>query len=282
MNASTSTISSTDASQSSNARVSVLALCALLAPWLAAWLLPSFAQPQSFHDYADQRIWLGLPHATDVLSNLPFFGVGALGLHFTLLGWRTQSPHAFSDQRAAAPYALLFLGIFLTAFGSAWYHAQPNDATLLWDRLPMALGFAGLVAGTLTDRAPQRILQFLLAFAAVGAGTVLYWHASENLVPYLVMQIGFIATALIATAWIKSRYTHANRVYAAAGLYAVAITFERLDHQVYALLGGWISGHTLKHLFACAAIGLVYAMVRDRHCVLSNVGERIPRVGSAP
>ena len=40
----------------------------------------------------------------------------------------------------------------LTAFGSAWYHAQPSDATLVWDRLPMALGFAGLVAGTLTDR----------------------------------------------------------------------------------------------------------------------------------
>jgi len=271
MNASTSTVSSTDAKQSPTARASLLALCALLAPWLAAWLLPSFAQPQSFHDYADQRVWLGLPHAADVLSNLPFFVVGTLGLHFTLLGWRTQNPNAFSDQRAALPYALLFLGILLTAFGSAWYHAQPNDATLLWDRLPMALGFAGLVAGTLTDRAPQRILQLLLAFAAVGAGTVLYWNMSGNLVPYLVMQVGFIAAALIATAWITPRYTRANRVYTAAGLYAVAIIFERLDHQVYALLGGWISGHTLKHLFACAAIVLVDAMLRGRRSVVDNV-----------
>lgn len=264
MNTYTSATSRSDARQFLTARISLLALCALLAPWLAAWFLPSFAQPQSFHDYADQRVWIGLSHAADVMSNLPFLAVGAFGLHFVLLGWRTKNPGAFSDQRAAWPYALLFAGVALTAFGSAWYHAQPNDATLLWDRLPMALGFAGLIAGTLTDRAPQRILQWLLAFTAVGAGTVLYWNMSGNLVPYLVMQIGFVTAALIATAWIAPRYTRANRVYAAAGLYAIAVMFERLDHHVYELLGGWVSGHTLKHLVACAAIVIVYSMLRKR------------------
>ncbi len=253
-----------NARQSTTSRVSLLAAFALLVPWLAAWLLPSFAQPQSFHDYADGRVWLGLPHAADVLSNLPFLAVGALGLRFVLYGWRTKNPAAFLDRSAAWPYALLFVGVVLTAFGSAWYHVQPNDATLVWDRLPIALGFAGLVAGTLTDRASQRISQWTFAFATVGAGTVLYWHVSGNLVPYLVMQVGFIAAALVATAWIKSSYTHANRVYAAAGLYAVAIIFERLDHQVYALLGGLVSGHTLKHLAACAAIVIVYSMLRKR------------------
>ncbi|HVE88875.1 MAG TPA: hypothetical protein VNA44_04180 [Burkholderiaceae bacterium] len=263
MNASTSVVSSSVASQSSS-RAGLLAMCVLLAPWLAAWLLPPVAQPQSFHDYADQRVWLGLPHAADVLSNLPFLAVGACGLHFALRGWHTMNRSAFADRHAAAPYAVLFAGVALTAFGSAWYHAQPNDATLLWDRLPMALGFAGLAAGTLTDRAPQRLMQLLLAFVAVGAGTVLYWHASANLLPYLLMQAGFIAAALIATAWIKPRYTHSNRVYAATGLYAVAVIFERLDHQVYALLNGWISGHTMKHLFACAAILIILSMLRAR------------------
>lgn len=250
--------------QSSALRVNLLAACALLAPLLAAWWLPPFAQPQSFHDYADQRVWLGLPHAADVLSNLPFLAVGALGLHFALHSWRTRNASAFLEPRTAWPYAMLFAGVVLTAFGSAWYHAQPNDATLLWDRLPMALGFAGLVAGTLMDRAPQRILQWLLAFATVGAGTVLYWHVYGNLVPYLVMQVGFISATLIATVWIPTRYTQANRVYAAAGLYGAALIFERLDHQVYDLLGAWVSGHTLKHLVACAAIAIIYSMLRER------------------
>lgn len=267
MNASTSPVSSAPAVQSANFRVGLLALSALIAPLLAAWLLPPFAQPQSFHDYADQRVWLGVPHAADVLSNLPFLILGALGLRFVLFDWPQVNRCAFPDQRRAAPYALLFLGIVLTAFGSSWYHAHPNDATLVWDRLPMALAFAGLVAGTLADRAPQWTLRLTLAFAAVGAGTVLYWSVSANLAPYLAMQVGFIAAALIATAWTKSRCTHANRVYLAAGLYAMAVIFERLDHQMYALLGGWISGHTLKHLLACAAIVAVYRMLRERRHV---------------
>ncbi len=269
MNTSTSNVLSRTTSEFTNVRVGVLAIVALIAPWLAGWFLPSFAQPQSFHDYADQRVWLGLPHAADVLSNLPFLVVGAIGLHFVLRGWRTNG-NAFSDQRAAWPYALLFAGVVLTAFGSAWYHAQPNDTTLLWDRLPMALAFAGLVAGILTDRAAQRSFGLLVAFATVGAGTVLYWTASGNLVPYLAMQAGFIGTALIATACIASRYTHANRIYAAAGLYAAAILFERLDHQVYARLEGWISGHTLKHLFACAAILSILSMLRARQHAATN------------
>jgi hypothetical protein len=262
MNTSTSTASSPKAANLPTA----LALCALIAPWLAAWLLPAFAQPQSYHDYPDQRVWLGLPRAADVLSNVPFLIVGLLGLHYTLHSWRNNRRDAFADQRSAWPYALMFLGALLTAFGSAWYHAQPNDMTLVWDRLPMALGFAGLITGTLTDRAPQRTLP-LLAFAAVGAGTVFYWHVTANLVPYLVMQAGFMAATLIATAYIPTRYTHANRIYAAAGLYALALIFERLDHPVHALLGGWVSGHTLKHLLAFAAILIVYAMLRERRRV---------------
>ena len=249
---------------SSTLRVSVLSASALLAPLLIGWLLPPFSQPQSFHEYADQRGWLGLPHAADVLSNLPFLVVGALGLYFVSAGWRLSNRGAFSDQRAAWPYVLLFAGIVLTAFGSAWYHAHPSDATLLWDRLPMAFGFAGLAAGTLIDRAPQRTFQWLLAFAAVGVGTVLYWHASGNLVPYLAMQVSFITATLVATAWIKPLYTDGKRIYTATGLYLVAVIFERLDHQVYELLEGWVSGHTLKHLFACAAIAVVLAMLRTR------------------
>jgi hypothetical protein len=267
MNASTSAVSATTANQASIVRIGFLAVCALIAPWLAAWMLPTFAQPQSYHDYADQRVWLGLPHAANVLSNLPFLAAGVIGLQYTLHGWRNHNSDAFADQRSAWPYALLFLGVALTAFGSSWYHARPHDATLVWDRMPMALAFAGLVAGTVADRVPQWMLRALLAFAAVGTGTVLYWHLTGNLLPYLLMQAGFIATALIATAYVPSRYTHANRIYVAVGIYTLAIVFERLDHQVHALLDGWISGHTLKHLLACAAIMMVYAMLRERQRV---------------
>ena len=226
-----------------------------------AWWVPPVPQDPAYHRFADARPFLGVPNALNVLSNLAFLIAGGAGLGLAL---GASGRVAFVDGRERWPWVVFFAGLALTGFGSAWYHAQPNDATLVWDRLPMALGFAGLVAGTLTDREPRWIWQWLFAFAVVGAGTVLYWHVTANLVPYLVMQAGFMAATLIATAYIPTRYTHANRIYAAAGLYALALIFERLDHQVHALLGGWISGHTLKHLLACAAIVIVYAMLRER------------------
>ena len=41
---------------------------------------------------------------------------------------------------------MLFLGIALTGFGSSYYHWDPNDRTLFWDRLPMALSFMAILA----------------------------------------------------------------------------------------------------------------------------------------
>lgn len=237
--------------------VDVVAALALAAPWLATvWLAP-IAQWQSYHDFADQRTLLGLPHALNVLSNLPFLVVGALGL----VQLRTM-PRASS-----APYGVFFAGVLLTAFGSAWYHLDPRDATLVWDRLPIALGFAGLVAGTLADRQPRRAVPYAAAFAFVGLATVMTWAATGNLLPYLVMQVGFLAAALFATARLPSAYTRARWLYAAAALYGAAVACEYFDAAIAAAAGGAISGHTLKHLLAALALAVVYAMVRTRRAL---------------
>jgi len=231
------------------------AVLALAVPVLAAMLLPGVAQWQSYHDFGDQRTLLGVPHGLNVLSNLPFLVVGALGLGHLL---RTAN-----DRAVTLTYGLLFAGALLTAFGSAWYHLDPRDSTLVWDRLPIALGFAGLVAATLADRLPRRATLFAAAFAAVGIATVLYWAWSGNLLPYLLMQASFVAATLFATARVPSTYTHARWLYGAAGLYGMAIICEQFDKTIEASLGG-LSGHTLKHLLAALGLYVVYAMLRRR------------------
>jgi hypothetical protein len=244
--------------------VSLLAAVALLAPLVSAAWLPAFAQPASYHHFADQRSCLGLPYAANVLSNLPFLLVGWLGLAFTLGGWRRNSA-AFRDARDTLPWTGLFTGVALTAFGSAYYHWNPNDATLVWDRLPMALGFAGLVAGTLADRAELRHGNAVfVALAMVATGSVIGWSMTRNLTPYLVVQVGFIAVAVTATALLPSRYSHGNMFYAAAALYGLAFLLERFDWEVKALTGGVVSGHTLKHLAAAAAVFVIYLMLKRR------------------
>ena len=65
-----------------------------VSPWrIAAALLPGLVagiifilrtgplpQPLSYHDFADTRVFMGIPHAGDVLSNLAFVIVGVGGL----------------------------------------------------------------------------------------------------------------------------------------------------------------------------------------------------------
>src|ERR1041385_9055308 len=100
----------------------------LIAAWALAVLAllkfaPPIAQNQAYHAFADQRPIFGVPNFWNVVSNLPFALVGVLGLA------RTRGLTA----------RILFGGVLLTCFGSSWYHLAPDDARLVWDRLPMTM-----------------------------------------------------------------------------------------------------------------------------------------------
>lgn len=240
--------------------VALLALVATIAPWLAAVLLPPLAQPQSYHDFADQRALWGIPHALNVVSNLAFVVVGGWGLRAIARG----STNFDAAGAARLAWLMMFCGVTLTGAGSAYYHLDPSDATLVWDRLPMALAFAGLVAGTLTDRAPRFGAPMLIALVSTALGSVVAWAISGDLVPYLAVQASYAATALLATALIRSPYTHAGWLIGALALYAGAIVCERLDRPIDVALGSAVSGHTLKHLLAAAAALMICRMLEVR------------------
>src|SRR2546423_10618014 len=107
----------------------VILLGVMAATLIALLLVPPIPQDQSYHLFADRRTLLGVPNFWNVVSNLPFIAVGAAGL------W-----HVRGDPGAL----VLFIGIFLTGFGSSYYHLSPDDGTLFWDRLPMTLFFSAI------------------------------------------------------------------------------------------------------------------------------------------
>ncbi|MDF9391113.1 MULTISPECIES: hypothetical protein [Methylococcus] len=109
---------------------------------------------------------LGLPNFLNVVSNLPFLLMAMRGLA-TL---RRPRPGAFVKGRERLPWAVFFLGLAATGFGSAWYHLAPNNAVLFWDRLPLSLCFGALIAERVSIRAE---LARLVPLAA--SGTVLHW-----------------------------------------------------------------------------------------------------------
>src|SRR5437879_2857389 len=90
--------------------------------WLFTDPLP---QPTAYHNFADQRPMVGVPHALNVLSNWPFVVVGVLGLAY-MASPRSHRAGTFVDPIERMPYWVYFVGLVLTGFGSAYYHANPN------------------------------------------------------------------------------------------------------------------------------------------------------------
>lgn len=233
----------------------------------------TMAQPASYHDFVDKRPVLGLPNFWNVASNLPFAVIALWGMVFLFPG--TGERHqAFIDQRERWPYLVLFIGLFLTCFGSAYYHFSPSNTTLVWDRLPMSIMFAGFVAAVITERIDVefgvKLLPFLVLFSV---GTVAQWYYSEvhrhgELRWYAALQIYSVLVLLIAPT-LRPRYTRNRDFLAVFALYALAKIFETLDRRIYSL-GHIVSGHTLKHLAAAMAGYWILRMLQKREPLLSE------------
>ena len=178
-----------------------------------ALLLPRIPQPSSYHNFADQRAWLGIPNFGDVASNLTFAVVGIWGLIFLLRLPARDLHNHFIDSRERWPYMLVFLGVLLTALGSSYYHVAPDNARLVWDRLPMTVVFMSMVAAVIMERisAPAG-LWLLPLLLAVGAGSVAHWHFSEvhghgDLRFYAAVQV-YAVLVLLCVLFLPTGYTH--------------------------------------------------------------------------
>ena len=210
--------------------------------------LPRIRQDPSIHQYADQRSWLGVPFTLDVLSNLPFVVAGAAGFA-RLRGCDLSRPRWI--------WAVLFLGIALTGFGSAYYHWQPNNDTLVWDRLPMTIVFTAFFAAMICERINEQAGRWLLPLLlAVGFLSVWSWHRSElsgasDLRLYGLVQ--FLPMLMISAMMLlfPPRYMRNRDLWLIFSWYALALVFQVTDAPVYKFLG-FVSGHTLKHL--CAGV----------------------------
>lgn len=249
------------------ARHFVLAIAVALA-CLGALARAPLAQDPAYHLMADQRSLLGIPNGLNVLSNLPFAVVGLLGLAVTFRRG-VGCPAPFLDPWERWPYAALFAGAVLTAFGSAYYHLAPNNARLVWDRLPMTLGFMGLLTAMLAERVSLPVGRLLFGpLLALGAGSVAYWYWSElrgagDLRYYGLVQFGSLLLVLLLLLLYPARYAGTGYLFAGIGAYAGAMWLEHADQRIFGL-GQIVSGHTLKHLAAAAGVACVVAMLRAR------------------
>ncbi len=222
---------------------------------------PSVPQMAHFHAFADQRVFFGwLPHAMDVLSNLPFAIFGIAGGALLTLALRGKAIKGAT----LALLALFFAGLVVTAGVSSAYHWQPHDTGLAWDRAGMVLPFAGLL-GLAALQAVSKRAAWALAAAVLVAGpaSIYSWSQTGNVLPWGVVQFGGMAL-IVWFAFTKEpsvAYRLPIRWGVVMAVYAVAKVLELGDHAVWEFTGHIVSGHSLKHVVASLAAWPVISAV---------------------
>lgn len=209
-------------------------------------LLPRIGQNPNFHLFADDRTIWGIPNFFDVVSNLPFLFTSLYGLL------------RFREARGIGgiSYLVFLIGIGATCFGSMYYHLEPTNERLFWDRLPMTLGFVGFVSLLLSLRVSESWAKIsLIPLLALGLASVQYWLLTErlgigDLRPYLFVQFGLILFALMILALFPGRAPTTKALSWLILSYFLAKVAEAQDRNLFSWFGETLSGHTLKHLAA--------------------------------
>lgn len=261
-------------------RIGVLVLLTVLAiagVYLFAGPIP---QDLHYHDFADRRPVLGIPRFGDVISNAPFTLAGILGLGALYRGW-FGAP--VQDAAARMPYAVFFLGVLLVGPASGWYHADPNNETLLLDRIFLTVAFMGLVAAILADRMHHdwSVRWGLLLLVGAGAGSVAAWSIGEargagDLRAYFLVQfLPLVAVPMILWLFPEGTRVKTGHIGLAIMVYVLAKIAELLDREIFELFAGAISGHSIKHMLAALGPVIVIAMMRTWPTAMEAVRESI-------
>lgn len=233
---------------------------------VAALVSPAITRGPSFHAYADQRTWLGIPHAGDVLSNLPFVLAGVAGL-------------ARVRTVASLP-SLVFVAIIGVGVGSGAYHVEPSDAALAFDWAPIVLTLAFLAALVIRDRidrAAGTVAAVLLSAIAVSTVAAWYLGGGTGAPPgdmrwYVVTQATLVAIvafgSLIPATTTAPATLHRGWILAGVAGFLAARGLAAADRILLDAVG--LSGHSLKHV---ALGGAALCLVRG---VPSRRGTRRP------
>lgn len=219
-------------------------------------------QDPAYHRFADDRSFLGVPHAGDVLTSLAILAAAAFGA--------AVRPRMALGPCESAAANLLVAGTALAALGSALYHWAPANATLVFDRAAMMLAAMPALVLVAADRLDPRFARDALWPATgFGAGAALFWGLSEaagdgDLWLYALARIAAPVALVPLLVLRASRHGATSWIWAAVLLQGALAAFERFDHEIYRASAGIASGHNLKHVAGALSLACVFAWLRLR------------------
>lgn len=245
----------------------VLIVTAAVISLIGILIQEPIAQDIKYHLFSDSKIIWQIPNFWNVVSNLPFLIVGILGLYkLTIAG----TLRIINDIEIA--YKLLFVGLILLSIGSAYYHISPDNQSLAWDRLAMALVFMALFSIIISEFISVSIGKVLLfPLIVAGASSVVYWHFSEtsgagDLRYYALVQFFPMLVMPIILTCFRPQCSKVNAYWWLLALFIVSKIFEYFDGEVYNAIGV-ISGHSVKHITAALGLYILLVSYEKRKCI---------------
>lgn len=215
------------------------------------------AQDPGYHLFKDTRFIFSVNNFYNVISNIPFLMVGLLGLYKIIISNQLK---LLVELKLA--YLLLYFGLVLVAFGSGYYHLEPNNQTLLWDRLPMTISFMALMSVLIGEFLSVKTAKLILMpLIIVGIASVLHWYLGElkgvgDLRFYILVQFVPVLSIPIILSFFKSSFKQVYGYWLLLLAYIVAKILEYFDGEVFGF-SGLVSGHSLKHVMAALGMFLL-------------------------
>jgi hypothetical protein len=232
-------------------KAKIIFLCAsIIAPLILLYMGNPITQNLEYHNFADQRSFLDMNNFFDVISNIAFLVFGILGI---------IKAQKFKTYKYS--WMVFLVGVVLVAPGSAFYHWNPNNFTLIWDRLPMTIGFMGIFTAIVCEvfKFKQEVL-ILIVLNILGMYSVLHWQIFDDLRLYYWIQLTPLLTIILISFMFKNESILPFYLAGAFGFYLLAKITEKNDDAIFLATNQIISGHTIKHLLAAVAVYLLYKM----------------------
>ncbi|MBT4066838.1 MAG: hypothetical protein HOE76_06435 [Euryarchaeota archaeon] len=217
-------------------------------------------QPQEYHDFADDREFWSIPNTFDVMSNLVIIFPGIVGLAF--VHERRGSSDIPVDETSI--HITLFAGMILTFAGSVWFHLDPNDSTMFWDRLGMSVVIGSCISLIINDMLDRNLAAKIhIPILLASIISVIWWPVFDDLRIYFIVKHQPFIIFPILLLFGTRLYNKISGYYWGLSMFALATLFEFTDQLIFNLTG-FISGHTLKHISAGIGLWFLMVMVRDR------------------
>ena len=217
-------------------------------------------QPENYNIFSDQRNFFGINHFLNIISSLHFLVIGMVGIYLD------KTRKLVHDNFSTTPvYQIFFYAVFCIGLGSGYFHAAPDNDRLVWDRLPMSVAFMSLACGLVSEHSHRALQRWLYPLILIGVMSVGYWHITEqmgrgDLRAYLLVQFLPLVGIPVIMLMQPSRFTRSGDIVWVLFCYLLAKCFEAFDRDIYQW-SGFVSGHTLKHLFVALGLAVFLRML---------------------